>query len=254
MAVPDQAFDHPRLAEVYDALEGSRHDLDAYMAMAAEFGARSVVDVGCGTGCLALRLADAGCRVTAVDPASASVRVARSKPGARQVDWVVGDAPSLVVERPGLAAEMAVMTGNVAQVFLTDDEWDRTVRAIHSLLVEGGRFVFETRVPAKRAWEGWNGPGADVTVPGVGRVSDDYRVTETRTDEHGDVFVSFRSDTHFHADGTTLESHSTLRFRELGRIEQSLVRCGFHLGDVRDAPDRPGLEWVVVATRRSLHE
>jgi len=46
------------------------------------WGARSVLDVGCGTGTLALLLADRGCEVLAVYPAGASVEVARGKPGA----------------------------------------------------------------------------------------------------------------------------------------------------------------------------
>ena len=41
---------HPRQAELYDVLDPDRGDLDAYVALAEELGARRVVDVGCGTG------------------------------------------------------------------------------------------------------------------------------------------------------------------------------------------------------------
>ena len=51
--MPDAAFAEPRLAEIYDPMDLDRCHLDAYAAMAAEFGARSVPDVGCGTGTLA---------------------------------------------------------------------------------------------------------------------------------------------------------------------------------------------------------
>ena len=250
--VPDAAFSDPRLAGVYDALEGERDDLDAYLAMAREFGARTVVDIGCGTGCLAIRLAAEGIAVVGADPAAASLAVAAAKPGADPVTWVHGDAPALAAGRPGLAADLAVMTGNVAQVFLTDEEWDATLRAAHALLGDGGRLVFETRDPARRAWEGWDGMGATVEVPGVGRVSDVYEVTGVAEIEGGDLLVSFRSDTRFDADGTELTSLSTLRFRQMAGLEASLDRCGFDLVKVRDAPDRPGLEWVVVADRRPL--
>jgi 2-polyprenyl-3-methyl-5-hydroxy-6-metoxy-1,4-benzoquinol methylase len=50
--VADAIFEEPRLAEIYDELDPDRSDLDAYAAMAAEFGAESVLDVGCGTGTL----------------------------------------------------------------------------------------------------------------------------------------------------------------------------------------------------------
>ena len=54
--MPDPLLAAPRLAEIYDVLEGERDDLDHYLAMAAELGAR-VLDVGCGTGTFACRLA-----------------------------------------------------------------------------------------------------------------------------------------------------------------------------------------------------
>ena len=93
--MPDAIFDDPRLAVLYDPLEPDRPDLDDYVAMADEFGARTVLDVGCGTGTFACQLAVRGIEVVAVDPASASLDVARSKPGADRVRWIQGDATAL---------------------------------------------------------------------------------------------------------------------------------------------------------------
>lgn len=56
-SVPDECFANIRLAEVYDDLEADRDDLGHYVAMVDEFEARHVLDVGCGTGVLACRLA-----------------------------------------------------------------------------------------------------------------------------------------------------------------------------------------------------
>ena len=72
--MPDRLFAEPRLAEVYDPLEPDRADLDAYLDMVEEFGARSVLDIGCGTGTLATMLARRGVDVVAVDPAQASLQ------------------------------------------------------------------------------------------------------------------------------------------------------------------------------------
>ncbi len=36
----DALFDEPRLAAIYDLVEGDRRDLDHYLAIAAELGAR----------------------------------------------------------------------------------------------------------------------------------------------------------------------------------------------------------------------
>lgn len=47
--VPDALFADPRLALLYDVIDDDRSDLDAYVAIATELGATSVLDVGCGT-------------------------------------------------------------------------------------------------------------------------------------------------------------------------------------------------------------
>jgi hypothetical protein len=61
--------------------------------------------------------------------------------------------------------------------------------------------------------------------------------------------VSFRSTFVFEADGVTLTSDSTLRFRRREEVADSLRSAGFVLDDLRDAPDRPGRELVFIARR-----
>jgi SAM-dependent methyltransferase len=109
--VVDAGFEHPRLAAIYDALDSDRSDLDVYVAIAAELGATRVLDIGCGTGTFALLLAERGYEVIGVDPARASLDVARGKPGAERVRWIEGDATRL----PPLQVDLGTMTGNVAQ-------------------------------------------------------------------------------------------------------------------------------------------
>ncbi|WP_112244295.1 class I SAM-dependent methyltransferase [Kribbella monticola] len=236
----DALFGDRRLVGVYDALEEGRGDLEVYVGMVGEFGARSVLDVGCGTGELARLLVAAGVEVVGVDPALASLEVARGKVGAEKVRWIHGDATGL----PPLQVEMAVMTGNVAQVFLTDEEWMATLYGVRAALVPGGRFVFETRDPKRRAWLEWNREATykRIDVPGVGHV-------ENWTDllEVNEPFVTFRSTYVFESDGARMTSESTLRFRSRAEVEESLSEAGFAVTDIRDAPDRPGKEFVFVA-------
>jgi SAM-dependent methyltransferase len=240
--VPDAIFASPRLASIYDALDPDRSDLDVYAAMAAEFGARSVLDVGCGTGTFACLLARRGLDVVGVDPAAASLAVARSKPGAAAVRWLLGDATRM----PPVQIDLVTMTGNVAQVFTTDDDWSATLRGVRTALRPGGRLVFETRDPARRAWLAWTREQTEMgtQVPGVGVV----RRWHELTDVSGEL-VSFRTFTLFEADGTVLTSDSTLRFRHRDEVAESLAALGYRLQEVRDAPDRPGLEFVFVARR-----
>ena len=55
-----------------------------YAAIVDELGARSVLDVGCGTGTFALLLAARGIEVVGVDPAVASLDVARGQARGRR--------------------------------------------------------------------------------------------------------------------------------------------------------------------------
>jgi len=151
----DAIFEEPRLAAIYDAIDGNRADVDAYLAMVGEHGVRSVLDVGCGTGTFACLLASHGVDVIAVDPAVASIDVARRKPHADQVRWLVGNAMTL----PPLAVDLATMTGNVAQVFLSDEEWLATLDgpAKHS-----GQVVdWCSRRATRRGRHGASGPASN---------------------------------------------------------------------------------------------
>lgn len=239
----DEIFTNPLLASVYDPLEADRSDLDHYAAMAQEFGAREALDIGCGTGTLAIMLARRGLRVTAVDPAKASVDVARGKPHAHLVSWIDGE----LHDAPPMQADVAFMTANVAQVFLTDDAWQHVLGHTAARLRPGGRLVFETRDPARRAWERWTPQHSRVAVDiaGIGVVESWEELQEV-----SGPLVTFTSYTSFRDTGETLVSTSTLIFRGRGEMDESLLRAGFEVAEVRDAPDRPGAEFVYIARKQ----
>ncbi|WP_233091947.1 bifunctional 2-polyprenyl-6-hydroxyphenol methylase/3-demethylubiquinol 3-O-methyltransferase UbiG [Arthrobacter sp. MSA 4-2] len=243
--MPDAVFDHPRVARVYDPLDPDRRDLETYVNLADEFGAATVLDVGCGTGTFCSLLAERGIRVVGADPAGASVAVAQTKPGADRVTWVVGTAVDVAAEPAHQHQyDLATMTANVAQVFLEDEEWLANLRAIHMCLRPDGHLAFETRVPSDRGWEQWTKELTQrvVEVEGEGPVEDWVQVTKVDGE-----FVTFDSPTIFLADGERIDSTSTLRFRTQEALRQSLSKAGFSRIEIRDLPYAPGRGWLIVA-------
>ena len=53
----------------------------------------------------------------------------------------------------------------------------------------------------------------------------------------------------FDSDGAVLTSDSTLRFRSHDELTDSLIAANLAVDEVRDAPDRPGREFVFIAQR-----
>lgn len=273
--MPDAIFADPRLAEIYDLVDGPRDDLDAYVAIAGAERARTVLDLGCGTGSLAVRLAAEGYEVTGFDPAEASLAVARGKRHADKVRWMRGSAAT-AAEHPALAPcwfDLVTMTGNVAQVVLDDSEWSDVLASANGLLRPNGLLVFETRRPEAEAWRAWTRDHTyrRLSTPGRGG-GESYVVAWTDLLDVSLPLVSFRQNFLFEtrsknddwaSGGTTvgtttgstigedesqlLTSDSTLRFRTEPEIRASLDAAGFSVEDMRDAPDRPGMEMVFLA-------
>lgn len=242
-SVPDSIFTDPRLAAIYDDVDGDRCDIDHYEAIVDELGARTVLDIGCGTGTLACRLAVRGLTVTGVDPAQASLAIARSKPGANRVIWLLGDATTL----PPMTVDVVTMTGNVAQVLVSNGAWSATLAGAHASLRRGGHLVLETRDPAHRGWEEWTRTQSiAVTDTVAGRVEHWVELTDVAL-----PFVSFQHTFRFIDTSDIVTSKSTLRFRTREEVTSALVDNGFRVDAVRDAPDRPGREMVFIARTKS---
>jgi SAM-dependent methyltransferase len=239
LGVIDPLFADDALAPLYDLVDDDRSDLLVYAAVVDEIRAGSVIDLGCGTGTFACLLAQRGKRVVGVDPAAASLAVARRKPGADHVRWIHGDARAL----NGVRADLITMTGNVAQVFVTDDAWGTTLRAARAAIDHEGWLVLETRDPAREAWTTWNRVATyrELPLPDGDRLMTWIELLAVEL-----PLVSFRHVFTFEARHETLVSESTLRFRTVDELVNSLDAADLQVHEIRDAPDRPGHELVVL--------
>jgi SAM-dependent methyltransferase len=244
--VRNAEYSDPRLIEVYDAMGPWGRDDDYFLALVDETPGARVLDLGCGTGRLALGLAAAGHAVTGVDPSPAALAAARTKAGAERVAWIHGTAESA----PQGAFDVAVMTGHVSQFFLSENEWRSALRALWRALVPAGRLAFHAYDPEARIWERWNPRDSRQRVA----IRDDAAVliwTEV-TGLHHDT-VSFSHHYRF-PDGEELRSDSTLRFWSEQRLRQSLIDASFTIervhGGWRREPVGSGDGELIFVARR----
>jgi hypothetical protein len=157
--------------------------------------------------------------VTGADPAPAMVAIARHGPYGDRVHWIDGDASCLGTPD----ADLAIMTGHVAQFFLTDESWHAALTALRGALRPGGQLAFESRNPGARGWEGWTREaGWTAADPVAGRVEAWCEVHAVR-----DGIVSYTNHYAFVATDDELVSPNRLRFRTEDELTRSLGDAGF---------------------------
>ena len=236
------------MVAIYDTVNAyePKTQPDFYAQLAAETGASSIVDLGCGTGLITCELARRGHRMIGVEPSAAMLEIARRRPVADRVTWIRGG-----YERLGTPdADLAIMSGHVAQFFVDDESWQAVLAALHAALRAGGRLAFESRNPRARAWEQWtNAARVSVDDPAAGRID-----TWAEVDDVANGVVSYANHYLFAARDEELVSPLRLRFRTLEELTCTLAEAGFAIeavyGDWDRRPAAPATrELIVVATR-----
>jgi SAM-dependent methyltransferase len=238
-------FTDPRLVAVYDDLNpyepGTQPDF--YAAVAAELGAEVVLELGCGTGIVACALSQRGYRVIGVEPSDAMLAVARERNDS--VEWIDGDASILGMPN----ADLAIMSGHVAQFFVDDAAWNHALGALHRALRPGGRLAFESRNPDAREWEQWTHANARTVATDAGAVEHWIEVGDVR-----DGVVGYRNHYRFVDRDEEVVSPGQLRFRTRAELMRSLTAAGFAIdaiyGDWDRRPASAETRELIVTARR----
>lgn len=178
---PQNIYDDPRFFEGYTQLPrfnagfGSAMEHGPFLEMAGDVTGKQVLDLGCGGGQLAYRLAQDGAKhVTAIDPSERMLEVARTRWAHPNVTY-----NRVAMEEAAFAdSSFDVVVSSLAFHYVAD--FETLVRLIARWLTPGGRLVFSTEHPiyaARSTDDGWTKSNVD------GRPAwaiDDYAVEQVR--------------------------------------------------------------------------
>jgi SAM-dependent methyltransferase len=231
----DALYDDPALARFYDWDNPWPADFDWFLTLISS--ARSVLDLGCGTGIFSVALAERGAKVVGVDPAAAMLDIARGRPGGEAVRWIQAQAQGLDL---GRHFEAVVMTGHAFQTLLTAPDRAACLATIARHLAPGGRFFFDSRNPEAREWEQWR-PDATSAVlphPDLGQVERWNSAEET--EEPGVIAYQ----THYRLqDGRHWQARSRIAFPGFDALQSAIAAAGLRVdrwyGDPAGGPIRP---------------
>lgn len=136
-----------RFADVYDDWYGGLTDLDACVARLLSWAdGGPVLELGIGSGRIALPLARAGASVHGIDASAAMVERLRAKPGGAEVTVTVGDMADLALAE-GPPFTLTFVAFNTFFNLASAEEQERCLARVAALLAPGGRFVLEAFVP-----------------------------------------------------------------------------------------------------------
>jgi len=134
-----------RIADVYDRLTATMPEpVDCVDRLAELAGAGPALELGIGTGRIALPLAAHGVEVHGIDASAAMVERLRAKPGGEAIPVAIGDFADLPVEG---SFPLVYVVFNTFYSLLTQDEQVRCFAAVADRLAPGGAFVLELFVP-----------------------------------------------------------------------------------------------------------
>jgi SAM-dependent methyltransferase len=221
------------------------------LALAAD---GEVLELGTGTGRIAIPLARAGVRITGIDVSEPMLRRAvqrlRRSRSPRRPRLLRGDIRALPF-RPGAFTLVAAPYG-ILQSLVRERDLRATLESVSRVLPRGGRFVMDL-VPDLPRWSEYSRRkslsgrfGADGHVTLIESVSQDRDKGLTRFDQEYIVRRGRKAEVHCFS--------LTFRTVSVPQMRRRLERAGFHvdavLGDYNGGPwDARADVWVIVASK-----
>lgn len=135
-----------RIADVYDERLNSRsEDTPGAVELLAELaGPGPVLELGIGTGRLALPLAERGFNVSGIDASEAMVARLRAKPGGERIPVAIGDFADVDIDG---TYSLVFVAFNTFFALASQDDQVRCFAGVAARLAPGGVFVIEAFVP-----------------------------------------------------------------------------------------------------------
>ena len=135
-----------RIAAVYDDFYAGYEEEAIDLLCELASGGR-VLELGIGTGRIALPLAERGLEVMGIDASQAMVEKLRAKPGGDQIQVVQGSFAAMPPQLDGERFNLVFIVFNTFFALLTQEEQVQCFRSVAAHLTENGRFLIEAFVP-----------------------------------------------------------------------------------------------------------
>lgn len=238
-------------ADVYDDWYGDVSDVEATVTRVVSLagpGGR-VLELGVGTGRLAVPMAEAGLAVTGVDSSAAMLERLAARPGGMAVRALCGD---MATDLPDGPFDVVLVAYNTIFNLLDDGAQERCFAAVAERLRAGGAFVVEAFVPDEGAPSG-DRRARPASVVGVRSLAADRVVLSiSRTDS-----VAQRAEGQFveltEAGGVRLRPWS-IRWRTPTELDEIATAAGLTMesrtADMEGTPFGPDSEQHVTVYRR----
>ncbi len=220
--------------------------------IATTFGLRpgdSILDLGCGPGLYAERLAQAGFQVTGVDFSQNSIDYATTQAREKKLPIHYRCQNYLELDEPALYSAVLLIYGDYCP--LSPEQRAKLLANVRKALKPGGCFILDVSTPRLRQKHGlkngWYAAGQGFWKPGP------HLVLEQGFSYPGDLFLD--QYTVIEGDGKISVYRNWFQDYTPETIRAELTAGGFEVeslwSDLTGTPITPDSEWIGVVTRKS---